>query len=229
MKSETTKVSARRLQHSRGKMNGMQAAIFAACMCVGAAILTIPAGAQTQPAGAPAAQSNQQTTPAPAQMEQQKQEELRKPTQPIRKKPVKHSSAAEKKKPGTKAARKKTDTKEHAETKANHANGKKAEGQPPTIVVRHGGVKDPKLEITPAESRQQAAKTSRSTAELLSSTGQNLHLLSKRKLTPQQQDIVGQIRNYVAQATAAQESGDVERAQSFASKAQQLSDDMVKH
>jgi hypothetical protein len=63
----------------------------------------------------------------------------------------------------------------------------------------------------------------------LATTDTNLKQLAARQLSTTQQDSVSQIRKYMEQAKAAEDAGDVQRAQNLASKALMLSDDLVKH
>lgn len=96
-------------------------------------------------------------------------------------------------------------------------------------VVRNGGTADPVVQLSPGVSDEQASRQRQSTAQLLSSTDTNLKQLSARQLSDTQQASISQIRKYMEQAKAAEESGDVQRAQNLASKALMLSDDLVKH
>ena len=54
---------------------------------------------------------------------------------------------------------------------------------------------------------------------MLATTDTNLKQISSRQLNATQQDSVSQIRKYMEQAKAAEEAGDVQRAQNLASKA----------
>lgn len=66
------------------------------------------------------------------------------------------------------------------------------------------------------------------TTQLLAITDGNLQKISSRQLDAGQEETVRQIRNYTEQAKAAEKQGDIQRAQNLASKARQLSDDLVK-
>lgn len=96
-------------------------------------------------------------------------------------------------------------------------------------MVRNGGTADSGTQLSPGVSDEQASRERQSTTQLLSSTDANLKQLSARQLNTTQQDSVSQIKKYMQQAKAAEEAGDVQRAQNLASKALMLSDDLVKH
>ncbi len=200
--------------------------IVGMCICLGPVGMACAQTETTHPQ-----QSTQPAVQAAPTEKQQATPEQPKPrAKPAERLPAKSHSAQPAKKGGavpSKSAHKKGNPRHGVAAKETHAKKTGGANEPTKLVVRHGGAKDPKLEIAPAESRQQEAQTSRSTAELLASTDQNLKKISGRKLSPQQQDMVGQIQNYVSQAMAAEKSGDMERAESFASKAKQLSDEMV--
>ena len=96
-------------------------------------------------------------------------------------------------------------------------------------MVRNGGTADPAVQLAPGMSPEQASRQRQSTSELLATTDANLKQISARQLSLSQQDAVSQIRKYMEQAKAAEDTGDVQRAHNLASKALLLSDDVVKH
>ena len=96
-------------------------------------------------------------------------------------------------------------------------------------VVRNGSTADPVVQLAPSVTDQQASQQRQSTAQLLAATDANLNKISARQLTSSQQDMVTQIRNYVQQAKAAENAGDLQRARNLAFKAQLLSDDVLRH
>lgn len=100
---------------------------------------------------------------------------------------------------------------------------------PEKTVVKHGGTIDPALRITPVESPEQKEQKRQNIHGLLAATEENLKKVSGKELSTQQKDALEQIRNYMAQAHAADTSGDLQGAENLASKAKQLSDDIVKH
>jgi len=137
--------------------------------------------------------------------------------------PQKAPPAASAKKPAstTKAAAKKRSRRKHVAVKPDSAPEKK--------VVRNGGTADPQVQLAPGVSNEQASRQRQSTTQLLATTDTNLKQLASRQLSVTQQEGVSQIRKYMEQAKAAEDAGDVQRAQNLASKALMLSDDLVKH
>jgi hypothetical protein len=105
----------------------------------------------------------------------------------------------------------------------------KTSEEPEKKVVRNGGTTDPPGQLAPGVTNEQASKQRQSTSQLLATTDTNLKQLASRQLNETQQDSVSQIRKYMEQAKAAEDAGDVQRAQNLASKALMLSDDLVKH
>jgi len=63
---------------------------------------------------------------------------------------------------------------------------------------------------------------------MLDATEANLKKLAGKQLTPNQQDMVSQTRQFMQQSKAAVEAGDLERARTLAWKAQVLSEELVK-
>jgi hypothetical protein len=95
-------------------------------------------------------------------------------------------------------------------------------------VVRNGSATDPTTQISPSVPQQQASSQLQSTHSLLSSADANLKSISGAQLNSNQEDMVKQIRTYMEQAKAATETGDLERANNLATKAQLLSAELVK-
>jgi iron uptake system EfeUOB component EfeO/EfeM len=63
---------------------------------------------------------------------------------------------------------------------------------------------------------------------MLDTTEANLKKLAGKQLTPNQQDMVSQTRQFMQQSKAAVDAGDLERARTLAWKAQVLSEELVK-
>ena len=63
---------------------------------------------------------------------------------------------------------------------------------------------------------------------MLESAEANLKKIAGRQLSADQQDMVNQIRQFMAQSKAAIDVGDLERAHTLAWKAQVLSEELVK-
>ncbi len=99
---------------------------------------------------------------------------------------------------------------------------------PEKKVVRNGGTADPVVQLAPSMSAEQASTQRQNTSQLLAATDANLKRISSRPMNSSQQASVSQIRKYMEQAKAAEQAGDVQRAQNLASKALLLSDDLAK-
>ena len=97
------------------------------------------------------------------------------------------------------------------------------------MVVKNGGTTEPAVKISPSVPGQQASNQRQKSGELLATTNANLKKISDRQLSESQQDIVKQIQQYMEQAKAAGDAGDLEREHNLALKASLLSEDLVKH
>jgi hypothetical protein len=95
------------------------------------------------------------------------------------------------------------------------------------VIVRQGGTKEPSIELVGGASGSQATQLRDTDNRILKSAEDNLAKLTGRTLTPNQQDLVNQTRQFVEEAKAAIAAGELERARTLASKAQQLSQDLV--
>ena len=129
------------------------------------------------------------------------------------------------------AATKKPEPRTKAPTKKRRR--RKAAASPSTAtpekkVVRNGGTVDPAVQLAPGMSAEQASSQRQNTSQLLAATDANLKRISSRPMNSSQQASVSQIRKYMEQAKAAEQAGDVQRAQNLASKALLLSDDLAK-
>ena len=63
---------------------------------------------------------------------------------------------------------------------------------------------------------------------MLGTTAANLKKIAGRQLSPNQQDMVNQARQFMEQSKAAVDAGDLERARTLAWKAQLLSEELIK-
>ncbi len=126
--------------------------------------------------------------------------------------------------PHTPKQTKTKNSKKHAVKKPSSTDGHDR-----TRIIRHGSAPEPALKFAPTLSAEQLAKQRQHTTELLAASDANLKNTAGKQLNPAQQDTVSKVRNYMQQATAADKSGDLQRAQALASKAKQLSDDLVSH
>lgn len=96
------------------------------------------------------------------------------------------------------------------------------------VVVSNGGAKEHADQLSPGMSKEQELHERENTNQLLATTDANLKSIAGRQLTPAQQNMLAQIRSYVNQSKAASEAGDLARANTFASKAHLLSDELAK-
>jgi hypothetical protein len=100
---------------------------------------------------------------------------------------------------------------------------------PNKVVVPEGGAKEPPTQIAPGLAPDEAARERREADQWLSATDAQLKVLAERNLSVQQQDTLGQVRNYLVEARAALQENDMRRAHTLALKAHLLSDDLIKH
>ncbi|HJT69293.1 MAG TPA: hypothetical protein VJ731_03795 [Terriglobales bacterium] len=116
----------------------------------------------------------------------------------------------------------------HTKRKTRKPAQAKTSGSPGKVVVKNGGAKEQAAQLTPSLSPEQAKQQRVSTDELLAATDANLQRASARALTAEQKGTVDQIHTYVRQAKAATATGDMNRAQTLAYKARQLSDELTR-
>jgi len=184
----------------------------------------------------PAQSPEQQTTPEPSKPEAQ--------ATPEPAKPEPQTTPEQQAKPEQPTAPDSTQPPENVQPNAEKpdcgaSKGKKRNSKrkapaqaatgPRKTVVRNGSTADPVVQLAPSVTDQQASQQRQSTTQLLAATDANLNKISARQLTSSQQDMVTQIRNYVQQAKAAENAGDLQRARNLAFKAQLLSDDVLRH
>jgi len=103
------------------------------------------------------------------------------------------------------------------------------DGAPKKIVVREGGASEPDAQIEPDITPAEAARKRQNAMQLLGSADFDLKLLAGRTLDADQQETVGQIRNYMDGVRTALKEGDVGRANTLAEKAHLLAEDLAKH
>lgn len=113
-----------------------------------------------------------------------------------------------------------------------HKKTKKKAAQPTDgprkIVVRNGSTADPELEFSPGLSRGEASYQRQTTTQLLAGTEVKLKALSGQKLNANDQALVDQIRNFMDQAKAAVNAGDLQRGHTLAYKAHLLSNELMR-
>jgi hypothetical protein len=98
---------------------------------------------------------------------------------------------------------------------------------PPKKVVRNGGSDEPSIQLVGGETSEQTAHQS-STDKLTAATEENLKKVAGRQLSPGQQEMVSQIKQFMDQSKTALAAGDLERGHNLALKAHLLSDELVK-
>jgi hypothetical protein len=98
---------------------------------------------------------------------------------------------------------------------------------PPKKVVRNGGSPEPTVQLTGGTPAEQAVHQS-STNQLTAATEENLKKIAGLQLNPSQQEMVSQIKQFMAQSKTAVATGDLERGHNLALKAHLLSDELVK-
>lgn len=94
---------------------------------------------------------------------------------------------------------------------------------PSKTIVRHGGTSEPSIQLA----GDQPPKQRDDTNQMLNSTDANLKKLEGRQLSANQQDMVGQVRQFMQQSRTAMEAGDFARSRTLAWKAQLLSEELV--
>jgi hypothetical protein len=98
---------------------------------------------------------------------------------------------------------------------------------PPKKVIHNGGSEEPTIQLiggTPAEQ----ASNQRSTEQLTAATEENLKKISERQLTPNQQEMVNQVKQFLDQSKSAVAASNLERGHNLARKAQLLSEELLK-
>jgi len=100
---------------------------------------------------------------------------------------------------------------------------------PHKVVVPEGGAREPPAQIAPGLAPEEVARERRDTEQWLASADGQLKMLSGRTLGAQQEETMGQVRNYMVGARSALKEGDMRRANTLALKAHLLSEDLVKH
>jgi hypothetical protein len=98
---------------------------------------------------------------------------------------------------------------------------------PPKKVVRNGGSDEPSIQLVGGENRAQSVQQ-RSTDQLNVATEENMKKIALRELSPSQQEMVSQIKQFMDQSKKALAAGDAERGHNLALKAHLLSDELMK-
>ena len=98
---------------------------------------------------------------------------------------------------------------------------------PPKKVVRNGGSDEPSIQLVGGPPAEQSLHQ-RSTDQLTAATEENLKKAAGHQLSPSQQEMVSQIKQFMDQSKTALAAGDAERGHNLALKAHLLSDELVK-
>jgi len=96
------------------------------------------------------------------------------------------------------------------------------------VVVPQGGTSEALPQIAPVAPQNRDSAERRKAGQLLTATDANLRSLLVRTLTPDQQATVAQARLFMGQARAALDAGDLTQGYNLASKANTLSEELVK-
>jgi hypothetical protein len=99
---------------------------------------------------------------------------------------------------------------------------------PPKIIVRQGGTSEPSTQLAGGTPGGQTSHDRDTANQMLDTTRANLKKIAGSQLTPNQQDMVNQIHQFMDQSKAAVDAGDLDRARTLAWKAQLLSEELVK-
>lgn len=99
---------------------------------------------------------------------------------------------------------------------------------PPKVVIKNGGSNEPTVELKGKTTAEQASQPRYTTEQLTAATEENLKKIEGRKLDANQQQMVSQIKEFMEQSKKAIGDGDPERGHNLASKAQLLSNELVK-
>ncbi len=172
---------------------------------------------QPEPAPPPPAEPPVETQPAPPPAEPQKTETTAEKTPP-KKKP----SA---KKPAAPA----TTNQGQQQTQAAGTAPASAPVQTSKLVIQEGSAPNSQGQLAAGVALEDSSSRNKQTTEqLLQSTDANLKSIN-RPLSPEEQAMVAQIKEYMKQSREATASSDAVRARNLALKARLLSDELVKH
>lgn len=109
---------------------------------------------------------------------------------------------------------------------ATPAGNAPANCPPERHIVPNGGVPDPTVQLAGGSGPDKASQDSAN--QMLTATERNLKKLEGRTLSPNERDVVKQIRGFMTESKTAADAGDAARARTLAWKAQLLSEDLVK-
>lgn len=111
-------------------------------------------------------------------------------------------------------------------TNAGSASGKPC--PPPKVVIKNGGSDEPAVQLKGDTTAEKASQERSTTEQLTVATEENLKKIAGQSLSPSQQEMVDQVKQFTAQSKEAIAAGDLERGHNLAVKARLLSDELVK-
>jgi hypothetical protein len=195
----------------------MLACVMAAALLSGCSQKKQVLAAQPAP---PAAAPEPQPTPAEPQAQTQESQPASQGTPPPESPPAQPA-------PEPAETTKTKNTKAHPTTKKTGTET--ARNSPPKTVVKPDGAETAPAagEISPALSHDESVHSQATTEQLLQNTEASLNGI-KRQLSPDEQAVVTQIRDFMNQSRQATKANDLTRAYNLAMKARLLADDLAK-
>jgi len=146
--------------------------------------------------------------------------------------PEKTETVVEKPKPKKKPSAKKPappPTATQGQQPSQAASGTPAPTETSKLIIQEGGGPNAQGQLAAGAGLEESSPRSKQTTEqLLQSAQANLNSIN-RPLSPEEQAMVAQIKDYMAQSRKATKDSDTVRAHNLALKARLLSDELVKH
>jgi hypothetical protein len=99
---------------------------------------------------------------------------------------------------------------------------------PSKVIVKQGGTAEPSIQLAGGAGSKQTSQEADTAKQMLGTTEANLKQIAGKQLSSAQQEMVTQIRQFMAQSKAAATDGDLDRARTLAWKAQVLSQELIK-
>lgn len=99
---------------------------------------------------------------------------------------------------------------------------------PSKVIVKQGGTAEPSIQLAGGAGSKQTSQEADTAKQMLGTTEANLKQIAGKQLSSAEQEMVTQIRQFMAQSKAAAVDGDLDRARTLAWKAQVLSQELVK-
>jgi hypothetical protein len=116
----------------------------------------------------------------------------------------------------------------NASTSGSSGPASTAANCPPSkVIVKQGGASETSIQLAGPTSGT-ASLPAETAKQMLATTEANLKKIGGQQLSANQQEMVNQIHQFMAQSKSAVSDGDLERARTLAWKAQVLSDELVK-